>query len=79
MDGWDADSGSITLGLNFTSANTPPGITSQPSNQSVTAGQNAQFSVAANGSPAPGFQWQRLPAGSGTWSDLGNGGGVTRE
>jgi hypothetical protein len=51
-----------------------PLVTSQPANQTVYAGQSAPFSVAASGYPAPTFQWQRLPAGSGVWSDLSNAG-----
>ncbi len=38
---------------------TPPAITSPPSNQTVSAGGAAVFAVAATGSPAPSFQWQR--------------------
>ena len=54
--------------------NSAPSITSQPANQTVYAGQNAQFSISANGNPAPTFQWQRLSAGSGTWANLSNAG-----
>ena len=51
-----------------------PSITSQPANQTVNAGQSAQFTVAASGNPAPTYQWQRLPAGSGTWANISDGG-----
>ena len=37
---------------------TMPAITAQPVSVTITAGQNAQFTVAASGSPAPTFQWQ---------------------
>ncbi|WP_150107424.1 immunoglobulin domain-containing protein [Pedosphaera parvula] len=37
--------------------NTPPSITTQPINQSVTIGSNATLSVTATGSPAPTYQW----------------------
>jgi len=76
VDGWDAASGPVTLNLNFTPAfvGTAPSITSQPGNQTVMTGQSAQFSVAASGNPTPTYQWQRLPAGSYLWNDLGNDG-----
>ncbi len=34
-----------------------PSITSQPSNDTVTAGATATFTAAANGNPAPTVQW----------------------
>lgn len=52
--------------------NTAPAITTQPSSSTVSAGANASFTVAASGSPAPTIQWQRLPSGSSTWSNLSN-------
>jgi sugar lactone lactonase YvrE len=52
----------------------PPTITTQPQSQTVTAGANATFTIAASGYPAPALQWQRLPAGSITWEDLHEGG-----
>lgn len=36
---------------------TLPIITTQPQSQTVTAGSNAQVSVAASGNPAPTYQW----------------------
>jgi N-acetylneuraminic acid mutarotase len=52
------------------SSNTPapPAITTQPADQSVTAGANAAFSVAATG-PSLAYQWQSSPNGT-TWSDV---------
>ena len=38
---------------------TPPSITTQPANQSVTEGQTATFSVMASGSAPLAYQWQR--------------------
>jgi FG-GAP-like repeat/CARDB len=49
-------------------------FTVQPSDQSVTVGSGATYSVAASGSPAPTYHWQRLPAGSAVWADLSDGG-----
>jgi hypothetical protein len=41
------------------SGSTAPAITSQPSSETVTAGQSASFSVTATGSPSPTYQWQK--------------------
>jgi len=48
-----------------------PTITTQPTSQTVIPGQNASFTVSATGSPSPGYQWQRQPTSTTTWSDLG--------
>ena len=47
-----------------------PLITTQPLAQSVGVGQNATFNLVATGSPAPTYQWQRLPSGTSSWSTL---------
>lgn len=44
-------------------------ITTQPSNQSVTEGQTASFSVAATGSGTLTYQWQQSTGGS-TWTNV---------
>ena len=36
-----------------------PTIQTQPTSQSVNAGQTATFSVSASGTPSPSYQWQR--------------------
>lgn len=76
VDGWDAEMGNVTVNLAFTPTNTDvaPAIVSHPANQSVTVGQAAQFTVAANGLPAPSYVWQRSPSGAGSWTDLSDGG-----
>ncbi|WP_430907143.1 gliding motility-associated C-terminal domain-containing protein [Maribacter sp. 2-571] len=65
-----ASSGSITCESNraqlIVNVNTPPTITSSPSNQSVCPGTNVTFSAGANNSGS--FQWQRFTSGS--WNDL---------
>jgi kumamolisin len=48
----------------------PPVITAQPASQSASTGQNAVFSVTASGSTPLVYQWQRLPWGTSTWSNL---------
>jgi hypothetical protein len=48
-----------------------PAITTQPVNQSVPAGANASFTVAASGAPAPSYQWQ-ISFGGPTFTNLTN-------
>ncbi len=50
---------SSTATLTVNAALVPPTITTQPVNQTVTAGQTATFSVVANGSTAMIYQWQK--------------------
>ena len=38
---------------------TAPTITTQPTSQTVTAGTNVSFTAAADGTPAPTFQWRK--------------------
>jgi len=44
----------------------------QPVSQTVMAGRNAQFTVAASGMPAPTYQWQISTNGGLSWSNLSN-------
>lgn len=39
--------------------NTAPTITVQPQSQTVATGATVSFTVVANGSPAPGYQWKK--------------------
>lgn len=48
----------ITLSGTATSAPVAPTITTQPANQTVTAGQTATFTVAAGGTAPLSYQWQ---------------------
>ncbi|HVU35372.1 MAG TPA: protease pro-enzyme activation domain-containing protein [Opitutaceae bacterium] len=43
-------------------------------NRFTTTGQGATFYVIATSTPAPAFQWQRLAAGSSTWTVLNDSG-----
>src|SRR5262249_47964923 len=52
-----ASSNAATLTVN--PAPVPPTITTQPSNQTVTAGQTATFSVVASGTAPLSYQWQK--------------------
>jgi Bacterial Ig-like domain (group 3)/Immunoglobulin I-set domain len=47
-----------------------PAVTTQPSSQTVTAGQTASFSVAASGTPAPTVQWQLSTDGGAQWTTI---------
>jgi hypothetical protein len=47
-----------------------PTITTQPANQTVTAGQTATFTAAATGSPTPTVQWQVSTDGGATFSNV---------
>lgn len=45
--------------LNVTASPVGPSITTQPANQTVTAGQTATFSVVASGTAPLSYQWQK--------------------
>ena len=47
-----------------------PTITTQPANQTVTAGQTATFTAAATGSPTPTVQWQVSTDAGATFSNV---------
>lgn len=49
----------VSSGTGGGTAQAAPVITSQTGNVDVTAGQTAQFSVTASGSPSPYYQWYR--------------------
>ena len=50
-----------------------PVITVHPQSQTGLLGLILQFSVTATGVPAPTYQWQRRPVGTGVWADLPDG------
>ena len=56
-------------------AATAPSITSQPASSTVTAGQQASFTVAATGTAPFSYQWQKMV--SGNWNNVTNGGDIT--
>jgi hypothetical protein len=43
-----------------------------PQNREVTAGQTTTFTVTADGTPAPAYQWQYSRDGGSTWASLAN-------
>jgi hypothetical protein len=57
-----------TLTVNTTTS--APTITTQPSNVTVTAGQTANFTAAATGTPTPTVQWQLSTNSGSTWSNI---------
>ncbi|HWI40128.1 MAG TPA: S8 family serine peptidase, partial [Verrucomicrobiae bacterium] len=65
-------SSSTTISFRLTrTANecTVTGVTTNPANQGIDYGENAVFSAAASGAPAPTVQWQASSNGS-SWSDI---------
>ncbi|MDB6093094.1 MAG: hypothetical protein JWM32_656 [Verrucomicrobia bacterium] len=57
-----------------------PAFVTQPADRTVPLGSVANFSVSMVGAPLAygyfGYQWQRKPAGTITWSNLVDGGGI---
>ena len=53
-----------------TTSPTAPAITTQPTNQAARVGQNALFTVAASGTPAPTYRWQLSTDGGSSWINL---------
>src|SRR5207249_1311937 len=49
----------ISNAATVTLDSTPPEITTQPANQTVTQGDTVTFSVVATGNPAPTYQWKK--------------------
>ncbi len=65
--------GSVTSNnatLAVTVASVAPTITTQPTNQFVTVGQTATFSVTASGTAPLLYQWQNKPTGSSNFTDI---------
>jgi hypothetical protein len=70
-NGVDPSATSTPATLTIDSASAAPSITTQPANQTVTAGQTATFTVAATGSAPLSYQWQSAPGGSSTYTNVG--------
>jgi hypothetical protein len=47
-----------------------PGITGQPANVTISAGQGATFVVGVSGTPTPTVQWQLSTDNGASWSDI---------
>ncbi len=48
----------VSFGTNPPTGNSPPLITTQPQSQTIAAGADVTFTVAATGRPSPTYQWQ---------------------
>lgn len=64
--------GTVSGNLSGGTGVTTPSITAQPTDQTVTEGQSATFTVEASaGSETPTYQWQQKTAASGSdWTDI---------
>ncbi|MHB1134208.1 MAG: beta strand repeat-containing protein [Chloroflexota bacterium] len=79
LDGPDADAtATVDLGAYEYAGpvNVAPAVTTQPTNQTVIAGQTATFTAAATGTSTPTVQWQ-VSADGITWNNLTDGGVVS--
>ncbi len=55
--------------INF-QVGTAPTVTTQPTNQTASAGATTTFTTAATGNPTPTVQWQVSSNGGSTWSNI---------
>ena len=66
-----ASGGTVTGSLSGGTAVTTPNITVQPSDNTVTEGQGATFTVEASaGSETPTYQWQQSTDSGDSWADI---------
>jgi len=63
--------GSATTTAGTLTVYVPPLVTTNPTDQEVTAGSTATFTAAATGVPAPTVQWESMPAGGPSYA-IGN-------
>jgi hypothetical protein len=62
--------GSINTNVATLTVTTAPGITTNPSSQTVNSGNTASFTAAATGTPAPTVQWQVSTDGGVTFANV---------
>lgn len=62
--------GSITTSTATLTVQYAPAVTTNPTNQTVTAGDTATFTAAASGNPAPTVQWQVSSDGGKTFTNI---------
>src|SRR5207302_8117054 len=60
-----SNAATLTVSAATGSEKVAPTITTQPANQTVTAGQTASFAVTANGTAPLSYQWQKNGANIG--------------
>ncbi|WP_438480142.1 beta strand repeat-containing protein [Oleiharenicola lentus] len=58
--------------LTVNTPSVPPAFTTQPSDRTVSIGQNATFEAAANGTPTPTIQWQLSTDDGVSWNNVSN-------
>jgi sugar lactone lactonase YvrE len=68
---------SITTNAATLTVDFGPTFTTQPTDQTVVAGNTTAFIAAASGYPAPSFQWEISTDGGVTWTNLTDGGNVS--
>jgi len=59
-----------TVALNPAATCTAPSVTTDPEDDEVTYGEDATFTAAASGDPAPTVKWQVSTDDGNTWSDV---------
>jgi hypothetical protein len=62
--------GSATTAAATLTVQYAPGVTTNPQNATVNAGQSVTFTAAASGNPTPTVQWQVSTDGGSTWSNI---------
>jgi hypothetical protein len=62
--------GTATTTTATLTVNTSPGVTTNPSNQTVCAGSSVSFTAASSGTPTPTVQWQVSTNGGATFGDV---------
>ncbi len=69
-----ADTGNEVIRVGVTGALAAPTITTSPSDQvgviSATTGGSVAFTVAATGTPSPGYQWQKSSDSGANWTNV---------
>ena len=65
-----SDVAHLTVNAVLPPSTSAPVFTLQPADQTVTAGQMATFTVAANGNPEPIFSWEHSTDGGASWSTV---------
>lgn len=73
----DTSPAATSNGSSTLTVQTVPAVTTQPSNQSVTAAATATFTAVFSGSPTPTYQWQRSTDSGSTWANVSTGSGGT--
>lgn len=69
--------GAFTTNAVTLTVETAPDVTTDPSDVTVSAGDDATFHAAASGKPAPSVQWQSSTDGGTTWNPVSGATGST--